>query len=97
MTMSMIRAYEVIGEQIMPNAELRAAMELVLGFQQELHGENQRNAFDLSETADVAARKEAYAHGIQQGFELAHNEVLDLNTITERIEGLKESLEDQDA
>lgn len=79
-------AYGIVSEELLHNDRLRSAVSTVLTAQLEVEADKYRDKFDLSERADVAARREAFSLGVEAGFGIVNNELLDSKTIKTRIE-----------
>lgn len=83
-------AYGIVAEELLSNERLRGAVETVLMLQLELQADRYRDSFNKSERADVASRMEAHARGIEEGIEVAHDNLLDLDVIKTHIENAKQ-------
>jgi len=90
----MERSYLIVKEQVLSNDELRTAIRMVLDYEQDLADDAAKDQFNIGDRADVAARKEAHAVGMDEGFVESITALTDSEFIGERIALFQNQLEE---
>jgi len=90
----MERAFGIVSEQVLSNDDLRSAIEMVISYEQDMADLAAKDQFNIEDRADVAARKEAKAVGMDEGFDASSLALINSEFIGERIALFRNQLEE---